>query len=108
MTVIARPRGRLTPMGRIVIPLLAIFLVVSLLGFLGLVTGIIPGLVNFVLQLAGANLGIVRFIIAATAILLISIPIAFIIIYLELKVIALMNLRIGPNRVGPFGSLQSV
>jgi hypothetical protein len=105
MTVIVRPRERLTPMGRIVIPLLVIFLVVSLLGFLGLVTGIIPGLVNFVLQLAGANLGIVRFIIAATAILLISIPIAFIIIYLELKVIALMNLRLGPNRVGPFGSL---
>jgi NADH-quinone oxidoreductase subunit H len=107
-TVSARPRGRLTPMGRIVIPLLAIFLVVGLLGFLGLVTGIIPGVVNFVLQLAGANLGIVRFVIAATAILLISVPIAFIVIYLELKVIALMNLRLGPNRVGPFGSLQSV
>src|SRR4029079_17456661 len=30
------------------------------------------------------------------------------IIYMEMKVIALMNLRIGPDRVGPFGSLLSV
>ena len=102
-TVSARPRGRLTPAGRIVIPLLTIFLLVSLLGFIGLVTGIIPGIVDFILRLAGANIGIVRFIVAATAILLISIPIAFVIIYLELKVIALMNLLLGPNRVGPFG-----
>src|SRR6185503_19102496 len=35
-------------------------------------------------------------------------PAAFIIIYMEMKVIALMNLRIGPDRVGPFGSLLSV
>ena len=27
---------------------------------------------------------------------------------MEMKVIALMNLRIGPDRVGPFGSLLSV
>jgi NADH-quinone oxidoreductase subunit H len=107
MTVIARPRGRLTPMGRIVIPLLVLLLLLGLFGFLGLVTGIIPGLVNFVLQLAGANFGIVRFILAATAILLISVPIAFINGYLELKVIALMQSRIGPNRVGPFGTLQA-
>ena len=33
---------------------------------------------------------------------------AFLIIYMEMKVIALMNLRIGPDRVGPFGSLLSV
>ena len=37
-----------------------------------------------------------------------SIPTAFLIIYMEMKVIALMNLRIGPDRVGPFGSLLSV
>ena len=35
-------------------------------------------------------------------------PTAFLIIYMEMKVIALMNLRIGPDRVGPFGSLLSV
>ncbi len=37
-----------------------------------------------------------------------SIPTAFLIIYMEMKIIALMNLRIGPDRVGPFGSLLSV
>jgi len=108
MTVLARPWRRLTPTGRIVVPLLALFLLLGLLGFLGLVTGIIPGLVNLLLALAGANPGIVRFVVAATAILLISIPIAFINIYAEMKVIALMNSRLGPNRVGPWGTLQSV
>ena len=42
------------------------------------------------------------------SILLMTIPTAFLIIYMEMKVIALMNLRIGPDRVGPFGSLLSV
>src|SRR5262245_54294092 len=37
-----------------------------------------------------------------------SVPTAFLIIYMEMKIIALMNLRIGPDRVGPFGSLLSV
>jgi NADH-quinone oxidoreductase subunit H len=43
-----------------------------------------------------------------TVVLLMTIPTAFLIIYMEMKVIALMNLRIGPDRVGPFGSLLSV
>ena len=55
-----------------------------------------------------ANIEIVRFVVAVTAILLFSIPAAFIIIYMEMKVIALMNLRVGPDRVGPAGSLLSV
>ncbi len=46
--------------------------------------------------------------IAVTIILLITVPTAFLIIYMEMKIIALMNLRIGPDRVGPFGSLLSV
>ena len=37
-----------------------------------------------------------------------TVPTAFIIIYMEMKIIALMNLRIGPDRVGPAGSLLSV
>ena len=49
-----------------------------------------------------------RFVVAATAVLLMTVPTAFLIIYMEMKVIALMNLRIGPDRVGPFGSLLSV
>ena len=49
------------------------------------------------------NLAIVRFVVAATIILLITIPTAFLIIYLELKVIARMNLRSAPTGSGPFG-----
>jgi NADH-quinone oxidoreductase subunit H len=61
-----------------------------------------------ILHLLVANLPIVRFVLAATIILLMTIPTAFLIIYMEMKVIALINLRIGPDRVGPFGSLLSV
>ena len=55
-----------------------------------------------------ANLAIARFVVAVTVILLMTMPTAFLIIYMEMKVIALMNLRIGPERVGPYGSLLSV
>src|SRR6185295_15243769 len=61
-----------------------------------------------ILDFLGANLPLVRFVVAATAILLMTVPTAFLIIYMEMKVIALMNLRIGPDRVGPFGSALSV
>src|SRR5918995_2167259 len=60
------------------------------------------------LDVLGANLPIVRFAVAATVVLLMTVPTAFLIIYMEMKIIALMNLRIGPDRVGPFGSLLSV
>jgi NADH-quinone oxidoreductase subunit H len=60
------------------------------------------------LDFLGANLPLVRFVVAAVAILLLTVPTAFILIYLELKVIARMNLRVGPNRVGPWGAAMSV
>ncbi|HKG56282.1 MAG TPA: NADH-quinone oxidoreductase subunit H [Candidatus Limnocylindrales bacterium] len=102
MTVLARTWGRLTIPGRVLLALL-------LLG--ALLTAALVLLIVFsqqILDILGANLPIVRFIVAATAVLLMSVPTAFLIIYLEMKVIALMNLRVGPDRVGPFGSLLSV
>jgi len=52
-------------------------------------------------------LGIGRFVLATTLLLLLTVPTAFVIIQMELKVIAGMNLRIGPNRIGPSGMFQS-
>jgi NADH-quinone oxidoreductase subunit H len=102
MTVLARTWHRLTIPGRVVLFLL-------LFGLLSLL--LLAVLIIFsdrILAILAANLPIVRFVVAATAVLLMSVPTAFLIIYMEMKVIALMNLRIGPDRVGPFGSLLSV
>lgn len=103
MTAVSRAWGRLTLPGKVV------FTVVPLVGILTI------GLVALILLFGGAavdvlnaNLGIVRFVAAVTIILLVTIPIAFLNIYLEMKVIAFMNLRVGPDRVGPWGSLLSV
>ena len=102
MTFVARTWNRLTIPGRVLLGLL-------LLG--GLLTVGLALLIIFsepILELLGANLPLVRFVAAATAVLLMTIPTAFLIIYMEMKIIALMNLRVGPDRVGPFGSLLSV
>ena len=102
MTVLARTWNRLTIPGRVILGLLVV-------GALGLVA--LALLIAFSPQIIAAlldHLEIVRFVVAATAVLLMSVPTAFLIIYMEMKVIALMNLRIGPDRVGPFGSLLSV
>ena len=103
MTVISRGWGRLTLPGKIV------FTVVPVL--LALTVGLVAAIVAFggpVLGILAANLPIVRFVVAVTIVLLMTVPTAFLIIYMEMKIIALMNLRIGPDRVGPFGSLLSV
>ncbi|MDQ6794120.1 MAG: NADH-quinone oxidoreductase subunit H [Chloroflexota bacterium] len=102
MTVLARTWQRLTIPGRVVL-----FLVLAALLSLVLLAVLII-FSDRILAILAANLPIVRFVVAATAVLLMSIPTAFLIIYMEMKVIALMNLRIGPDRVGPFGSLLSV
>lgn len=102
MTVVARTWQRLTIPGRVLLALL----VVGALLTVPLVLLIVFS--DELLAIVGANLPIVRFVVAATAILLMTIPTAFVIIYIEMKGIALMNLRIGPDRVGPFGSLLSV
>jgi len=102
VTGIARTWDQLTVPGKalfILIPLgavLTIGLVVTILLFGGTILDILV-----------FNIGIVRFVAAVTILLLLSPPIAFVIIYMEMKFIALMNLRIGPDRVGPWGTLLS-
>ena len=103
MTTLSRTFGRLTLPGKVLFTLLPILAVLSA----GLVAAIVilgGPLVDFL----AANLPLVRFVVAATVVLLMTIPTAFLIIFMEMKVIALMNLRYGPDRVGPFGSLLSV
>ena len=99
-----RAFGNLTLAGKILLPLLFLVLVVG--PIVTVLLGVFIG--PWLLSILSANIDIVRFVVAVTAILLFSIPAAFIIIYMEMKVIALMNLRVGPDRVGPFGSLLSV
>jgi NADH-quinone oxidoreductase subunit H len=103
MTAIARSWGRLTLPGKV------IFTAVPLLLALGVGLALVIGLLGgAILALAIEYIDVVRFVVATTIILLITVPTAFLIIYMEMKIIALMNLRIGPDRVGPFGSLLSV
>jgi NADH-quinone oxidoreductase subunit H len=103
MTVISRGWNRLTLPGKVIFTLVPVLLALTI----GLVA-VIALLGGWLVDLAAANLEVVRFVVAATAILLMTIPTAFLLIYMEMKIIALMNLRIGPDRVGPYGSLLSV
>jgi NADH-quinone oxidoreductase subunit H len=103
MTVVGRTWSRLTLPGKLIFTLVPLLLVLTI--------GLVATVILFgqaALDLAVANLPIVRFLVAATAVLLLTIPTAFLIIFMEMKIIAMMNLRIGPDRVGPFGSLLSV
>ena len=96
-------------MERLTLPGKLIFTAIPIL--IALTVGLVAVIVVLgqpIIDILVANLPIVRFVLAATIILLMTIPTAFLIIYMEMKIIALMNLRIGPDRVGPFGSLLSV
>ncbi len=108
MSVVVRPSGRLSPTGRVMVPVLGVLVLLVVVLLAGIGTGIIPAIVIWIGGVLLANIAIVRFVVAATAVLLFTIPTAFVIIFMELKVIAFMNLRIGPNRVGPWGTLASV
>jgi len=102
VSAVSRTWDQLTLPGKflaIVVPLLAL-LTIGLVLVVALFGGAIWDIVL-------ANLPAVRFVVAVTALLLLSPPIAFVIIYMEMKIIALMNLRIGPDRVGPWGTLLS-
>src|SRR3954453_10397488 len=103
VTAVARSWSRLTLAGKILFTVIPILLLLT--------AGLVLVVVLFgkpIVDFLAANIWLVRFIVAATAVLLMSVPTAFLIIYMEMKVIALMNLRVGPDRVGPFGSLLSV
>ena len=101
---LSRPWSRLTLAGKIILPLLALVAVLTMALLVWRRAGLIPCLVDMgCWTRVGANIGIVRFVVAATAILLLTVPTAFMIIFFEMKVIAFVNLRIGPNRVGPVG-----
>jgi NADH-quinone oxidoreductase subunit H len=102
MTAVARAWSRLTIPGRLLLGLL----VLGALLTAGLVVLLI--FADDLLAIIGQNLPVVRFVVAVTAILLMTIPTAFIVGYMELKIIAASNLRVGPDRVGPFGTLISV
>jgi NADH-quinone oxidoreductase subunit H len=103
MTVIARGWERLTLPGKLIFTIIPVLLALTI--------GLVAVIVLFgqpILDILAGNLEIVRFVVAVTIVLLMTIPTAFLIIYMEMKIIALMNLRIGPDRVGPAGSALSV
>jgi NADH-quinone oxidoreductase subunit H len=107
VTTATNPWNRLSLTGKIVLPLVAL-LIIGTVGLLVLwVTGVGPWVANWVVETGEENIDILRFFVAATGILLFTVPAAFVIIFMELKIIAMMNLRIGPNRTGPWGTLAS-
>jgi NADH-quinone oxidoreductase subunit H len=103
MTVISRGWDRLTLPGKVLFLLIPLLIVATVA-----LVAVVVLLGQPILDTLAANLPIVRFVLAVTIVLLMTIPTAFLIIYMEMKIIALMNLRIGPDRVGPYGSLLSV
>jgi NADH-quinone oxidoreductase subunit H len=103
----SNPWNRLSLGGKIVLPLVAL-VIIGAVGLMVLwVTGVGPWMTNWIIDTGEANLDILRFFAAATGVLLFTVPAAFVIIFMELKIIAMMNLRIGPNRTGPWGVLAS-
>jgi NADH-quinone oxidoreductase subunit H len=103
VTAVARSWSRLTLAGKLIFTIVPILLVLTI--------GLVLLLVLFgpaILEFLASNLPLVRFIVAATAILLLTIPTAFVVGYMELKIIAAINLRVGPDRVGPYGTAISV
>ena len=107
MTTVSNPWSRLSTSGKIILPLLVLLGLASVGLLIFWVSGIGPWVVDFVVDTGEENIDLLRFVVAATAILLFTVPTAFVIIFFEMKIIAFVNLRVGPNRVGPWGTLSS-
>ena len=107
MSSLSDPWKHLSTSGKIILPLVALLVLGTVALTVLWVVGIGPQVMQGLLDTAGANIGILRFLAAATGVLLFTVPAAFVIIFMELKIIAFMNLRIGPNRIGPWGTLSS-
>jgi len=108
VSVLTRPWGRLTLAGKVILPLLLLLVLLTVGLLAGWSIGLLPWLLDLGLTIVDDNIDIVRFVVAATAILLFTVPTAFVVGFIELKVIAFINSRIGPNRVGPWGTLVAV
>jgi NADH-quinone oxidoreductase subunit H len=108
VSALTRPWSRLSLAGKIALPLLlvAVLLTVMVIGLWQV--GLIPWALGLGIEIVTDNINIVRFLVAATAILLMTVPVAFVIIFMEMKVIAFLASRVGPNRTGPWGTLSSV
>jgi NADH-quinone oxidoreductase subunit H len=108
LSALTRPWGRLSLAGKIVLPLLALMVALTVLVLVLWQAGILPAALDIGARVVVDNIELVRFVLAATAILLMTVPIAFLIIFMEMKIIAFINSRIGPNRIGPWGTLSSM
>jgi len=108
VTSLSNPFNRLTLAGKIILPLIAVVTALTIAIAVLWLSGFLPWFTQALLDTLGANIGIIRFLIATTVILLITVPIAFLNIFFEMKIIAFVNLRVGPNRTGPWGTLASV
>jgi NADH-quinone oxidoreductase subunit H len=107
LSVITRPWNRLSLAGKIILPLLLLFVLLNVLLIVAWTTGLLPALLDLGATIVNDNIDIVRFVLAATAILLFTVPTAFVIIFMEMKIIAFLASRLGPNRIGPWGTLSS-
>ena len=80
----------MTLAGKILIPLLILVALLTVLLLVLWEVGVLPALIGVVADVVTSNIDIIRFLLAATAILLFTIPTAFVIIFMELKVIAFL------------------
>jgi NADH-quinone oxidoreductase subunit H len=103
MSTAARASRRFSPRTRVLLILVPVALLLAVATVAAVVL-LGPPTMDFL----GANQPLVRFAVAALGILLLTVPTAFVIIYMDLKIIARMNLRVGPNRLGPWGAVTSV